>query len=102
MQSNRRRTHARNFGLSRSQLHGKRTRLVRRERSDKRSIDDGRACDRLLLPVHFPCGNDCSVEGYFDITLGVAIEFNQAHDDLVTLLRFLECQDSNPWIADLQ
>ena len=43
-----------------------------------------------------------SVERYFDIPLGFAIEFNQTHDDLITLLRFLQCQDPNPGIADLQ
>ena len=57
--------------------------------------------DWLLLPIHFPCGNDRRVERYFDVTLRLAIEFDQTHDDLIALLRFLQRQDSNPRVADL-
>src|ERR1700691_728600 len=102
MQSNRRGTNARSLAWSGSQLNGERARLICGERCDQSAIDDRRACYRLLLPIHFPRRSDRSVERYSDVTLRLALEFNQAHDHLIALLGFLQRQHSNPRIADLQ
>src|SRR5271165_3107463 len=36
------------------------------------------------------------------VRLDSAIEFDQAHDGLIAQFRFLQCQHSNPWVANLQ
>src|SRR5216684_8515664 len=56
----------------------------------------------LFLPVDLARGRDGGAESYADVGLRLAIEFYQAHNDLVALFSFLQRQNSNSRVADLQ
>jgi hypothetical protein len=55
-----------------------------------------------MYAAGFASGGDCCVERDPDVGLGFAVEFYQAHHDFVAQFRLLQCQNSNPWVGDLE
>ena len=92
---------ARNLGCRRRQPDRERARLIGAERCDQRAAGYGRRSNRLFLPVHFARIGDGGSEGDANSGLGLAVEFHQAHDDLIPMFRLLERQNPYARIVDL-
>src|SRR5688572_11482077 len=68
----------------------------------KLTFNDRRFSNRRLLPIHFTSSH--YRRGKFDPHIGrsSAVKLDDAHDNLVTLFRLLECEHTNATIVDAQ
>ena len=76
--------------------------MIRAEVRDEFAVRNLRRAERLLLPRHLARGRDLTREAQAYVLRALAVEFDEADDDLVRLFSLLQGEHAHAAVADVQ